>query len=126
LKCENFADRYVKSRSDKQLRSKASEGVTETCKPEAVTSNGQPIVPCGLVAWSLFNDTYRFSVKKEVLDVSKKNIAWKSDQEHKFGSDVYPKNFQSGSLIGGGKLNPRIPVSISLFFLHVRVFSYSL
>jgi hypothetical protein len=126
LKCENFADRYVKSRSDKQLRSKASEGVTETCKPEAVTSNGQPIVPCGLVAWSLFNDTYRFSVKKEVLDVSKKNIAWKSDQEHKFGSDVYPKNFQSGSLIGGGKLNPSIPVSISLFFLHVRVFSYSL
>ncbi|KAG6743312.1 hypothetical protein POTOM_054266 [Populus tomentosa] len=103
--------RYVKSRSDKQLRSKASEGVTETCKPEAVTSNGQPIVPCGLVAWSLFNDTYRFSVKKEVLDVSKKNIAWKSDQEHKFGSDVYPKNFQSGSLIGGGKLNPSIPLS---------------
>ncbi|KAJ6861612.1 hypothetical protein NC651_037624 [Populus alba x Populus x berolinensis] len=111
LKCENFADRYVKSRSDKQLRSKASEGVTETCKPEAVTSNGQPIVPCGLVAWSLFNDTYRFSVKKEVLDVSKKNIAWKSDQEHKFGSDVYPKNFQNGSLIGGGKLNSSIPLS---------------
>ncbi|KAJ6684170.1 CDC50/LEM3 FAMILY-RELATED [Salix viminalis] len=59
--------RYVKSRSDKQLRSKASEG--------------------------------------------KKNIAWKSDQEHKFGSDIYPKNFQNGSLIGGGKLNPSIPLS---------------
>ncbi|KAB5516800.1 hypothetical protein DKX38_027448 [Salix brachista] len=103
--------RYVKSRSDKQLRSKASEGTTETCKPEAVTSNGQPIVPCGLVAWSLFNDTYKFSVKKEVLGVSKKNIAWKSDQEHKFGSDIYPKNFQNGSLIGGGKLNPSIPLS---------------
>jgi hypothetical protein len=107
--------RYVKSRSDTQLRGKASESATETCKPEAVTSNGQPIVPCGLVAWSLFNDTYRFSVKNEVLDVSKKNIAWKSDQENKFGSDVYPKNFQSGSLIGGGKLNSSIPVSISRF-----------
>ncbi|KAJ7000302.1 ALA-interacting subunit 1-like isoform X2 [Populus alba x Populus x berolinensis] len=118
--------RYVKSRSDAQLRGKASESATDTCKPEAVTSNGQPIVPCGLVAWSLFNDTYRFSVKNEVLDVSKKNIAWKSDQENKFGSDVYPKNFQSGSLIGGGKLNSSIPVSISLFFLLVYVLSYSL
>ncbi|KAH8511468.1 hypothetical protein Peur_053108 [Populus x canadensis] len=103
--------RYVKSRSDTQLRGKASESATDTCEPEAVTSNGQPIVPCGLVAWSLFNDTYRFSVKNEVLDVSKKNIAWKSDQENKFGSDVYPKNFQSGSLIGGGKLNSSIPLS---------------
>jgi len=115
LKCEKMVYRYVKSRSDTQLRGKASESATETCEPEAVTSNGQPIVPCGLVAWSLFNDTYRFSVKNEVLDVSKKNIAWKSDQENKFGSDVYPKNFQSGSLIGGGKLNSSIPVSISRF-----------
>ncbi|KAG6777332.1 hypothetical protein POTOM_017151 [Populus tomentosa] len=57
------------------------------------------------------SDAQLFSVKNEVLDVSKKNIAWKSDQENKFGSDVYPKNFQSGSLIGGGKLNSSIPLS---------------
>ncbi|KAG6660014.1 ALA-interacting subunit 1-like isoform X1 [Carya illinoinensis] len=103
--------RYVKSRSDKQLRSKASEDVTSTCKPEAVTENNSPIVPCGLIAWSLFNDTYGFSVKNKVIEVSKKNIAWKSDQESKFGSDVYPKNFQSGGLIGGAKLNASIPLS---------------
>uniref|UniRef100_A0A2P2QN48 ALA-interacting subunit n=1 Tax=Rhizophora mucronata TaxID=61149 RepID=A0A2P2QN48_RHIMU len=103
--------RYVKSRSDKQLRSKASESDTDNCKPEAVTLSNAPIVPCGLVAWSLFNDTYGFSVKSKVLDVSKKNIAWKSDQEHKFGSDVYPKNFQSGTLIGGARLNSSIPLS---------------
>lgn len=103
--------RYVKSRSDKQLRSRASEDVTSDCKPEAVTASNSPIVPCGLIAWSLFNDTYGFSVKNKVLEVSKRNIAWKSDQEHKFGSDVYPKNFQSGSLIGGAKLNASIPLS---------------
>lgn len=102
--------RYVKSRSDKQLRSKAGELDISTCKPEATTANNSPIVPCGLIAWSLFNDTYGFSMKNKVLNVSKKNIAWKSDQEHKFGSDVYPKNFQSGGLIGGGKLNASIPV----------------
>lgn len=103
--------RYVKSRSDKQLRSRASEDDTSNCKPEAVTGNNSPIVPCGLIAWSLFNDTYGFSVKNKVLDVSKKNIAWKSDQERKFGSDVFPKNFQSGGLIGGAKLNASIPLS---------------
>lgn len=102
--------RYVKSRSDKQLRSKAFEDETETCKPED-SANKSPIVPCGLIAWSLFNDTYRFSVKNAALNVSKRDIAWKSDRQHKFGSDVYPKNFQSTGLIGGAKLNPSIPLS---------------
>ncbi|GAB4831547.1 Putative ALA-interacting subunit 4 [Ancistrocladus abbreviatus] len=102
--------KYVKSRSDKQLRSKDSQGDTANCAPEAVVGNA-PIIPCGLIAWSLFNDTYRFSVNEKPLEVSKKDIAWKSDQEHKFGSDVYPKNFQSGSLIGGAQLNSGIPLS---------------
>lgn len=109
--------RYVKSRSDKQLRSRASENDTSSCDPEDVTSNKSAIVPCGLIAWSLFNDTYGFSVNNTLLGVSKKNIAWKSDQQHKFGSDVYPKNFQSGGLIGGAKLNSSIPVNIPLFFI---------
>ncbi|XP_010935326.1 ALA-interacting subunit 3 [Elaeis guineensis] len=102
--------RYVKSRSDKQLRSTAYEQVTDSCKPED-KANGSAIVPCGLIAWSLFNDTYKFSLDSKVLEVNKKNIAWKSDQDHKFGSDVYPKNFQSGELIGGAKLNASIPLS---------------
>ncbi|XP_042505560.1 ALA-interacting subunit 1-like [Macadamia integrifolia] len=103
--------RYVKSRSDKQLRSKAYASETSTCAPEATTGNGSAIVPCGLIAWSLFNDTYGFSVNKKALEVSKKNIAWKSDKESKFGSDVFPKNFQSGGLIGGGKLDSSKPLS---------------
>ncbi|KAJ4974348.1 hypothetical protein NE237_007522 [Protea cynaroides] len=103
--------RYVKSRSDKQLRSSAYEKDTSTCSPEATTADGSPIVPCGLIAWSLFNDTYGFSVNDKALEVSKKNIAWKSDQDYKFGSDVFPKNFQNGSLIGGAKLNSSIPLS---------------
>jgi hypothetical protein len=42
--------------------------------------------------------------------VDKKDISWKSDREHKFGKDVFPSNFQDGSLIGGASLNPKIPV----------------
>ncbi|CAL2244515.1 unnamed protein product [Prunus armeniaca] len=102
--------RYVKSRSDSQLRSKSDENKTSTCAPERNSPNGT-IVPCGLIAWSLFNDTYKFSVKNKQLGVNKKDITWKSDQGNKFGSDVYPKNFQSGGLIGGAKLNSSIPLS---------------
>ncbi|PSS08200.1 ALA-interacting subunit like [Actinidia chinensis var. chinensis] len=105
--------RYVKSRSDKQLRSKANEYKTKDCSPEAtvlVSNKEMPIVPCGLIAWSMFNDTYGFSLNDKAIQVNKKGIAWKSDGEYKFGSDVYPKNFQSG-VIGGAKLNENIPLS---------------
>ncbi|KAL3729582.1 hypothetical protein ACJRO7_026674 [Eucalyptus globulus] len=103
--------RYVKSRSDQQLRSKDGEWKTTNCEPESLVGDKGPIVPCGLIAWSLFNDTYKFSVNDTRLDVNKNNIAWDSDRKHKFGSDVYPKNFQSGGLIGGAKLNSSIPLS---------------
>ncbi|XP_058226857.1 ALA-interacting subunit 1-like [Rhododendron vialii] len=101
--------RYVKSRSDKQLRSKAFQDSVEDCKPETSTEAGS-IVPCGLIAWSLFNDTYGFSKYNKTIQVNKKGIAWKSDRQHKFGSDVYPKNFQQG-WIGGAKLDENVPLS---------------
>ncbi|CAN1263067.1 ALA-interacting subunit 1 [Linum perenne] len=100
--------RYVKSRSDGQLRSNSSQSETSTCKPEDMI-NGTAIVPCGLIAWSLFNDTYSFSRGNEPLNVNKKDISWKSDRDHKFGKDVFPKNFQNGRLVGGGDLNESIP-----------------
>ncbi|KAG0478017.1 hypothetical protein HPP92_012736 [Vanilla planifolia] len=104
--------RYVKSRNDQQLRDKSKANETSGCDPEKTTSDGTPIVPCGLIAWSLFNDTYNFSRNSgEALVVNKKDISWKSDRDHKFGSDVYPKNFQNGDLIGGGTLNDSKPLS---------------
>lgn len=87
------------------------EDTTSTCDPEDTTATGAPIVPCGLIAWSLFNDTYTFSSNKKDLVVNKKDISWKSDRDGKFSEKVYPKNFQSGTLIGGGKLDPNKPVS---------------
>lgn len=102
--------RYVKSRSDQQLLYGLKYNHTGSCKPED-TNNGLPIVPCGLVAWSLFNDTYEFSRGVDEVKVHRKDIAWRSDRDHKFGKHVYPFNFQNGSLIGGAKLDPSIPLS---------------
>ncbi|KAK6153228.1 hypothetical protein DH2020_012867 [Rehmannia glutinosa] len=103
--------RYVKSRSDHQLWSPKSERATKLCEPEAQNDDDKPIVPCGLIAWSLFNDTYRFSRNDDAIEINKKDIAWGSDRTKKFGSDVYPKNFQTRGLIGGAKLNESIPLS---------------
>ncbi|XP_044468243.1 ALA-interacting subunit 3-like [Mangifera indica] len=102
--------RYVKSRSDEQLKNTNSASETSDCKPENM-ANGKPIVPCGLIAWSLFNDTYSFSRNNQSLGVNKKDIAWKSDRDSKFGKDVFPSNFQNGTLIGGAHLNESIPLS---------------
>lgn len=84
---------------------------TGGCKPEDKLNNITPIVPCGHIAWILFNDTYNFSVNGTILMVNKSGIAWKSDIEHKFGKDVFPQNFQNSSVIGGARLNTSIPVS---------------
>jgi hypothetical protein len=105
--------RYVKSRNDAQLMKNGSSDDISSCKPEDNLSNGAAIVPCGLIAWSLFNDTYSFSRNNQPLAVNKTGISWKSDREHKFGKDVYPKNFQNGTLKGGASLDPSKPVSIS-------------
>ncbi|XP_073135044.1 ALA-interacting subunit 1-like isoform X2 [Henckelia pumila] len=102
--------RYVKSRSDQQLRSVSEEGDTDSCKPEG-TADGRPIVPCGLIAWSLFNDTYILTRNNQQLNINKTHISWKSDRDRKFGKNVFPKNFQNGTLIGGGTLDPLLPLN---------------
>ena len=94
------------------MRSNSKASEVSACKPEDTTPDGTIIVPCGLIAWSLFNDTYSFSRNDNQLAVNKKGISWKSDRDNKFGSDVFPKNFQNGTLIGGGSLNTSIPVSL--------------
>lgn len=107
----DYMCRYVKSRNDAQLRSPSDERDVKTCAPED-NVDGEPVVPCGLVAWSLFNDTYQFSRNSQQLPVNKKGISWKSDREKKFGQNVFPKNFQTGD-IGGGTLDPKKPVKKS-------------
>lgn len=46
-------------------------------------------VPCGLIAKSMFNDTYAFYSDADLttpIDINQNGIAWKSDVEYKFGN----------------------------------------
>ncbi|CAA2967474.1 ALA-interacting subunit 1-like [Olea europaea subsp. europaea] len=102
--------RYVRSRSDQQLRNSRDADDTSACKPED-TAHGMPIVPCGLIAWSLFNDTYDFTRNNQPMTINKREISWKSDRDHKFGKNVYPRNFQNNTLVGGKTLDPNKSLS---------------
>ena len=54
--------RYVKSRDDAQLRGESRTGSQLSgCDPERYleANPSQLIDPCGLVAWSMFNDSFQ-------------------------------------------------------------------
>jgi hypothetical protein len=55
----------------------AYDGVT-VLDPDAVA------IPCGLVAKSVFNDTYTLSLNSTPITIDSSNIAWKSDLDFKF------------------------------------------
>eukprot|EP00163_Fabomonas_tropica_P011987 TRINITY_DN2302_c3_g2_i1.p1 TRINITY_DN2302_c3_g2~~TRINITY_DN2302_c3_g2_i1.p1 ORF type:complete len:296 (-),score=91.86 TRINITY_DN2302_c3_g2_i1:1060-1947(-) len=74
--------RYVKSRSDEQLRGD-SDPSTDDCEPAADPAAGREF--CGLIANSRFNDTFRLlSPTSTEIPMTKQGIAWKSDVENKF------------------------------------------
>ena len=56
------------------------------------TTDERKINPCGLIAWSYFNDTYSISRGQEVIPISETGIAWQSDIDHKF-ADYEPQNY---------------------------------
>jgi len=82
--------RYVKSRSDKQLRGEtlASSALSD-CDPLKTANDGALLNPCGLIANSLFNDIITLNsstvgAEGAGLTLQSNDIAWKSDIENKF------------------------------------------
>ncbi|WIA33459.1 hypothetical protein OEZ86_006589 [Tetradesmus obliquus] len=110
--------RYVRSRSDVQLAGKnASATDLAACNPQLYLGGNTSMMinPCGLVAWSNFNDSYSMSRvaadgRETVLDVSGQGIALRSDVHHRY-ADYYPQNFNPflNSMRGGGNLTQPQP-----------------
>eukprot|EP00124_Ichthyophonus_hoferi_P002462 Ihof_evm2s169 gene=Ihof_evmTU2s169 len=72
--------RYVESRSARQLN---GESGTQDCGVLS-TINNQPIAPCGFIANSLFNDTFRILNAGLSVELSSENIAWEGYVNNKF------------------------------------------
>jgi len=95
--------RYVKSKSNGQLAGDINDDyilIKSDCDPIVNGTNtgrsktvsqksleGMVANPCGLIAKSLFNDTYRLemtSPKKKNIFINETNIAWDSDKQLKY------------------------------------------
>lgn len=81
---------YGVSKDDYQLSGDMSKFTTpeSSCKPYQYDGNNKPIVPCGALANSMFNDTFKLyqlkaGVTKEV-PLDGKGIAWWSDYNIKY------------------------------------------
>ncbi|KAB2579579.1 hypothetical protein BFW01_g4816 [Lasiodiplodia theobromae] len=83
--------RYVKSEDPSQLqgtfRSNSSISGSD-CDPLKLDSNGKAYYPCGLIANSVFNDTFSqltrlnpASGQSDYYNMTKKGIAWDSDKD---------------------------------------------
>ncbi len=84
--------RYVKSLDTNQLRGDAVSGPTiakSNCDPLKTGIDGKPYYPCGLIANSLFNDTFNNPIllnvggrnqMNQTYDMTNEGIAWDSDK----------------------------------------------
>jgi len=95
-KLENFYQnhrRYVKSRNDAQLRGQQVLAMSDLsdCAPyialDGSTSPTEFYLPCGLIAQSLFNDTYVLTIGNgTIVPLSTDGVAWASDVDTKFNN----------------------------------------
>eukprot|EP01118_Nematostelium_gracile_P006789 TRINITY_DN218_c0_g1_i1.p1 TRINITY_DN218_c0_g1~~TRINITY_DN218_c0_g1_i1.p1 ORF type:complete len:308 (+),score=74.14 TRINITY_DN218_c0_g1_i1:46-969(+) len=92
-KLENYYQnhrRYVKSRNDQQLRGDVVTSYSALADCDPLISEGdssepaQFFLPCGLIARSLFNDTFSLKKGDQNITLRKEGIAWSSDVRHKF------------------------------------------
>lgn len=97
---------YGASKDDDQLSGDLEHftSPSDTCNPYRYDSSDKPIVPCGLVANSMFNDTFKLyqivsGVKKQV-PFDGKGIAWWTDYNVKYRNpSVVPlKNAFNGTV----------------------------
>lgn len=81
--------RYVKSMDLDQLKGKALSNATinsGSCDPLRLNPDGKAYYPCGLIANSLFNDTFSSPLKvginkEELFRMSEEGISWASDRD---------------------------------------------
>jgi len=83
--------RYVKSRSEAQLLGKIETDVANSdCAPFTKIGD-KPIVPCGAIANSLFNDSITIQTQDgSDIALIRTGIAWESDKKYKFQNPELP------------------------------------
>ncbi|MCJ1439111.1 hypothetical protein MMC27_008502 [Xylographa pallens] len=98
--------RYVKSLDSNQLLGQFEDNNTVNngfCTPLSLAGNGSPYYPCGLIANSLFNDSFssptllntiNSSASSQLYEMTNKGIAWSSDAKL-YGKTAYNNSYIS-------------------------------
>lgn len=98
--------RYVRS-LDSQLMGGGPPGEgSSACDPKRSFENGTDdleIFPCGLIASSLFNDTYDLTIDGTDTEIDGKGIAWEWDRKYLYG-DFNATNFNPPERRFGGTI----------------------
>lgn len=120
--------RYVKSLDQDQLRGKFisnSSIASSSCDPLRTNGTGFAYYPCGLIANSMFNDTFtsplllnpgKASAANVTYHMTNKSIAWDSDKDmygptaYKWNEVAPPPNWQERYPIGYTETNPPFDV----------------
>ena len=89
---------YVRDMDYFQLKGEASQGL---CTTHTTTASGADIVPCGVRAWSFFNDSFAIEVNGQSVTLDDTGIAWKNDLKYRLGSYA-PENMNTDQTTRGG------------------------
>ncbi|KAK9804360.1 hypothetical protein WJX72_009200 [[Myrmecia] bisecta] len=96
--------RYVRSRDNKQLAGKTPNPSSQ-CDPQRFVGDDASrgsINPCGLTAWSNFNDTFLLSTSSgAAISIDDSHIAWHYDQDTLYGH-FQPVNYNNFTQFRGG------------------------
>jgi len=102
--------RYVKSRDESQLLGDVKKTPNTDCKPfDEMDVDGKkvPIVPCGAIANSLFNDTITLLGKDgNKINLTRTGIAWESDKKYKFRNPELPEGQTLEQYLNNGTVSP--------------------
>eukprot|EP00388_Colpodella_angusta_P006086 GDKJ01018301.1.p1 GENE.GDKJ01018301.1~~GDKJ01018301.1.p1 ORF type:complete len:560 (-),score=105.27 GDKJ01018301.1:197-1876(-) len=82
----------------------------ESCRGRTYHSDGRILFPCGLMATSVFNDTFTAYIRDEPIDLSDTDVAWQVDRDAVSEPRNLPENvyyWLDKSVFPGGVTNPR-------------------
>lgn len=74
---------YVRDLDYFELSGDTNKGL---CTTHKTTSTGAAIVPCGVQAWSYFNDTFSVKLDGVTTAINDADIAWDADRKYRFGN----------------------------------------
>jgi len=106
--------RYVKSRDEKQLLGDIEKIPDDDCNPYEKVEGfpDLPVVPCGAIANSLFNDKIDLEYNPKEgppvkVDLLRHGIAWESDKKYKFKNPVIPEGQTLQQVLEGKVAKPK-------------------